>query len=218
MGCAFEEHMRPIVITRTLTAADANGIAQAQQLLGPGALTLNGDLVVSGVAQLGSQRKVGIASTGDLSLITFTVYGTNQAGLAISESLAGPNNNTVSTTLDFLTVTQVAASAAVSTDVEVGTTAVGASQPIPLDLYLDPFNVSLFIDVTGTVNATLEYTGDDNVLTSIGPFVWFAHSDLTNVVADDVGTIISPVTAVRLVTNSGSGSTELTVLQSGAAT
>lgn len=210
--------MRPIVITRSLTAADADGIAEAQQLLAPGSLTLNGDLVVSGVAQLGSQRKVGIASTGDLSLITFTVYGTNQAGLAISESLLGPDNDTVSTTLDFLTVTQVAASAAVGTDVEVGTTGVGASAPLPLDLYLDPFNASIFLDVVPTVNCTVEYTGDDNVLTSVGPFTWFAHSDLTSETADAVGTIISPVTAVRLVTNSGTGSVEMTVLQSGAAT
>lgn len=209
--------MRPIVITRTLTAADADGIAQAQQLVAPGSLTLNGALVVSGVAQLGSQRKVAIASVGDLDAITFTVYGTNQAGIAISESLLGPDNGTVSTTLDFLTVTQVAASAAVGTNVTVGTTGVGASAPLPLDLYLDPFNVSLFIDVTGTANVTLEYTGDDSVLTSVGPFVWFAHSDLTSVSADDVGTIISPVSAVRLVTNSGTGSAELTVLQSGAA-
>lgn len=208
--------MRPIVITRTLATAVADGIALAQQLAGAGSLTLNGSLVVDGVAQLTQQRVVGIASTGNLSAITFTVYGTNEAGIAISESLAGPNNNTVSTTQNFLTVTQVAASAAVGTDVTVGTTDVGASAPLPLDLYLDPFNVSLFLDVTGTVDVTLQYTGDDDVLTSVGPFVWFDHTDLTNKSADSVGTIISPVTAVRLLTNSGTGSAQLTVLQSGA--
>lgn len=207
--------MLPTVITRSLAAADADGIAQAQQLGGPGSLTLNGDLVDAGVAQLGAQRKVGIASAGNLSAVTFTVYGTNDTGNAISESLAGPDNDTVSTVLDFLTVNQVAASAAVGSDVEVGTTGVGASRPIPLDLYLDPFNVSLFLDVTGTVNCTVEYTGDDDVLTSVGPFVWFAHADLTGETADAVGTIISPVTAVRLVTNSGTGSVQMTVLQAG---
>lgn len=209
--------MRPVVLTRTLAASDADGIAQAQTLPGAGSLTLNGALVVSGVAQLGVQRVVGIASTGNLSAVTFTVYGTDQAGNAISESIAGPNNNTVSTSLNFLTVTQVAASAAVGTNVTVGTTAVGASAAVPLDMYLDPFNTSLFVDVTGTVNVTVQYTGDDNVLTSVGPFTWFDHSDLTSKSADSVGTIISPVTAVRMVTNSGTGTAELTVLQSGAA-
>lgn len=210
--------MRPVVVTRTLATADADGIAQAQTLVGAGSLTLNGALVVSGVAQLGVQRVVGIASTGNLSAVTFTVYGTDQAGNTISESIAGPNNNTVSTTLNFLTVNQVAASAAVGTNVTVGTTSVGASAAIPLDVYLDPFNASLFLDVTGTVSVTVQYTGDDNVLTSTGPFVWYDHSDLTSQTTDAVGTIISPVTAVRLLTNSGTGTAELTVLQAGAAT
>ena len=210
--------MRPVVVTRTLATADADGIAQAQTLGGAGTLTLNGALVVSGVAQLGVQRVVGVASTGNLSAVTFTVYGTNGAGVTISESIAGPNNNTVSTALNFLTVTQVAASAAVGTNVTVGTTSVGASAAVPLDVYLDPFNTSLFLDVTGTVNITVQYTGDDNVLTSAGPFTWYDHTDLTSQTTDAVGTIISPVTAVRLLTNSGTGTAELTVLQAGAAT
>lgn len=208
--------MRPVRITRALTSAVSNNIALAQTAAGAGDLTLNGSLVAGGVAQLDAQRKVGISSTGNLSAVTFTVYGTNQAGVSISEALAGPNNSTVSTTLDFYTVTRVAVSAAVATNVTVGTTTVGASMPIPLDLYLDPFDVSLFVDVTGTVNVTVEYTGDATVLTSTGPFLWFAHADLTSVTADDVGTIISPVTAVRLVTNSGTGSAVFTVLQAGA--
>jgi len=113
------------------------------------------------------------------------------------------------------TVTRIAADSAVGTNVEFGTTAVGASPPLPLDIYLEPFNVSLFLDVTGTVNVTAQYTGDDDVLTSVGPFVWFDHSDLTSKSADSVGTIISPVTAVRMVTNSGTGSAQFTVLQAG---
>jgi hypothetical protein len=209
--------MRPIRITRALTAADADGIAQAQQLGAAGDLTLDGDLVAGGVAQLNAQRKVGIASTGNLSAITFTVYGTDQAGRTISEALAGPNNNTVSTTLDFYTVTRVAASAAVATDVEVGTTEVGASMPIPLDQYLTPFNVSLVCDVTGTVNYTVQFTGDDVFAgTGVGPFTWFDHPDITGSTADDTGTYISPVTATRIVTNSGTGSVAFTILQAGA--
>lgn len=206
--------MLPIRITRTLTAADDNGIAEAQQLGGPGSLTLNGDLVTAGIAHLDVQRKVGIASTGNLSGVTFTVYGTDQSGNTISESLAGPNNNTVSTTLDFYTVTQVAASGAVGTDVIVGTTGVGASAPIPLDIYLDPFNVSLFADVTGTVNYTAQFTFD-NVQANAGPYTWTNHPDLTSATADGDGTYISPVTATRIVTNSGDGSIVFTVIQAG---
>lgn len=207
--------MRPVIITRALLTADADGIAQAQQTVGAADLTLNGALVAGGIAQLTAQRKVGVASAGNVSTVVFTIYGTNSAGNSITDTVTGVSGNTVSTTLDFLTVTRVAASAIVTSDVTVGTTGVGASQPIPLDLYIDPFDASLFLDITGTVNVTAQYTGDTDVLTSNGPFVWFDHSDLTGVTADDVGTIISPVTAVRLLTNSGTGSAELTVLQAG---
>lgn len=207
--------MRPVVLTRALITADADGIAQVQTTSGAADLTLNGALVAGGVAQLTSQRKVAGHSTGNISTVTFTVYGTNSAGASITDTVTGISNTTVSTTLDFVTVTRIAASGAVGTNVEFGTTGVGASQPLPLDVYLDPFDVSLFIDVTGTVDVTVQYTGDADVLTSSGPFVWFDHADLTNITADDVGTIISPVTAVRLLTNSGTGSAELTVLQAG---
>lgn len=208
--------MRPIRITRALTAADDDGIALAQQLIAAGNLTLNGALVAGGIARLDAQRKVGIASTGDLHLITFTVYGTDQPGNTISDALAGPNNNTVSTTLDFYTVTRVAASAAVATDVIVGTTGVGASQPVPLDIYLDPFNVSCFGDVTGTVNYTVQFTFDD-VQATAGPYTWTDHPDLTGKTTDSDGTYISPVSATRIVTNSGTGSVVLTIIQAGAA-
>jgi hypothetical protein len=207
--------LRPVTITRALITADADGIAQNQTTAGAANLTLNGALVAGGVALLTSQRKVAGHSTGNISTVVFTVYGTNSAGNSITDTVTGINNTTVETTLDFLTVTRIAASAAVGTNVEFGTTGVGASQPIPLDIYIDPFDISLFIDVTGTVDVTAQYTGDADVLTSNGPFVWFNHSDLTGVTADDVGTIISPVTAVRLLTNSGTGSAEFTVLQAG---
>jgi hypothetical protein len=210
--------LRPIFLTRALTTADADGIAVAQQLGAAGNLTLDGDLVAGGVAQLNAQRKVGIASTGNLSAITFTVSGTDQAGRSISEALAGPDNETVSTVLDFYTVTQVAASAAVGTDVEVGTTGVGASMPIPLDQYISPFNVSLICDVTGTVNYTVQFTGDDVFAgTGVGPFTWFDHPDITGSTADDTGTFISPVAATRIVTNSGTGSVVFQIRQAGIA-
>jgi VCBS repeat-containing protein len=206
--------MRPIRITRALLTADDNGIAEVQQLVGAGDLTLNGALVAGGIAQLTSQRKVGMFSAGNISTVVFTIYGTDQVGNTISDTITGINNTTVSTTLDFLTVTRIAASAAVGSDVIAGTTGVGASQPIPLDMYLDPFNVSLFCDVTGTVNYTAQFTFDD-VFASAGPYTWANHPDLTAATADGDGTYISPVTATRLVTNSGTGSIVMTVLQAG---
>jgi len=206
--------LRPITITRALLAADADGIAQNQTLVAAGDLTLNGALVAGGVALLTSQRKVAAHSTGNIATVIFTVYGTDDAGRSITDTITGVNNSTVSTTLDFKTVTRVAASAAVGTNVEVGTTDVGASMPIPLDIYISPFNVSIGCDVTGTIDFTVQYTFDA-ILTSVGPFTWFSLSNLTNATADSVDTFISPVTAARILTNSGTGSVTVTFVQAG---
>jgi hypothetical protein len=215
--------MRTVSITRALVAADADGIAEPQTVLAAGNLVLDGILVAGGVAQLGQQRKVILTaeSGDDFSAVTFTIYGTNDAGQEISESLAGPEEGVASpvqSVLDYATVTRIAASAAgpAGDEISAGTNGVGASMPIPVDQYLTPFQVSLWIDVTGTVNVTAQYTGDP-VLEGSGPFLWFDHSELTSVSADDVGTMISPVSATRLVTNSGTDSVVFRVKQAGAA-
>ena len=59
--------MRPIVQTRQLAAAVANGIAQDQQLGAAGDLTLDGSLVdAAGVAQLGAQPHQSLADEAGL--------------------------------------------------------------------------------------------------------------------------------------------------------
>lgn len=209
--------MRAVRITRALTAADADGIAQAQQTGGAGNLTLNGAFVAGGIAQLDAQRKVGIASAGNLSAVTFTVFGTDQAGNSVSESLAGPNNNTVSTTLDFYTVTRVAVSAAVGTNVTVGTTGVGASAPVALDQYISPFSVSVGCTVSGTIDYTVQYTYD-NVFASAGPFNWTDDANLTGETTAAAGSYSAPVSAIRVLTNSGTGSVVMNLIQAGLAT
>lgn len=207
--------MRPIIQSRQLDAADPNGIAEDQQLGAAGNLALDGALVTAGVAQLGAQRQVIFESAGDISTVVFTITGTDDQGRTISETVTGINASTVATVLNYLTVTQIAADAAFATDVEVGTNGIGASQEIPLDQYISPFNVSLFVGITGTVDVTVQFTFDDIFGDAPGPFNWTDHVDLTNVVADADGTFISPVSACRLLTNSGVGEAVLRVLQAG---
>jgi hypothetical protein len=207
--------MRPITLSRQLTAADADGIALPQTTAGAADLVLAGAFASGGVARLDAQRKVGVHSTGDINAVVFTIYGTDQSGNQITDTVTGVNNSTVSTVLDFYTVTRVAASAIVGTNVEVGTTGEGASQPIPLDQYLNPFNVSVGLHVEGTVDVTLQYTFDD-VFGGAGPFTWYDTDDMDDVVADAEETFISPVAAIRLETNSGDGMATLRILQSGA--
>lgn len=79
----------------------------------------------------------------------------------------------------------------------------GASDPIPVDLVKNPFNIGLFLIISGTANATVQYTGDQvqapGYVASSGN--WFSHADLTARTANSNGTLIAPVTAVRLVVN-----------------
>ena len=118
-----------MVDTRTWTidlgspnAAAATGVTTAQLLGAAGNLTLDGTAVVGGVAVLDVPRNFTLTvATTNQSGITFTVTGTDEYGVVIKESLAGPNNNTVSGKKAFKTITQVAASAAIATNgVSVG--------------------------------------------------------------------------------------------------
>ena len=207
--------MRSVTQTRTLAAADPNGIAEDQQLGAAGDLALDGVLVTGGVAELGAQRLVTLESAGDISGTNFTVTGTDDSGNIVTETVAGPNTTTIATAVNFRTVTQIAADASFATDVEVGTSGVGASQEIPLDQNISPFAVSLGIVVTGTIDVTSQFTFDDVFEDNSGPHTWFNHTDQTNIVANDEAAIISPVKAVRLLTNSGLGTARFEVLQAG---
>ena len=207
--------MRPIVQTRQLDAGVNTSVAQDQQLGAAGNLTLDGTLVVDGVAQLGSQRQVRLESSGDISSTNFTITGTDDSGAVISETLAGPNATTIATVLNFSTVTQIAADSAFASDIEVGTNNIGASQTVPLDQYISPFNVSLGVVITGTVNVTVQFTFDDVFGDAPGPFNWTDHPDLTGLTAGDDASFISPVSACRLLTNSGDGTAVLRIIQAG---
>ena len=127
------------------TAADTNGICTSQttsaaaNLSLDGALTatINGNSVyapsVSGTAATADgawARKIGITSDGNDSTVTYTIYGTDVDGKALSEAVTGPNSTTVystnSTAANFKTVTRIATSAATVGNITVGTAAVAA--------------------------------------------------------------------------------------------
>ncbi len=208
--------MRPIVQTRQLAAADPNGIAEDQQLGAPGDLALDGVLVDSdGVAQLGAQRQVIFESAGNIATVVFTITGTNDSGSPVSETVTGINASTVATVQSFRTVTQIAADASFASDVEVGTNGVGASQPVPLDQYISPFNVTLGLVISGTVNVTVQFTFADVFNDAPESWTWVDHPDLTAQTGNGEGIFISPVSACRLLTNSGDGEAILRIAQAG---
>ena len=98
-------------------AASTTAIAAAQQLGGAGNMTLTGSSVNDGSNM---DTTVTLTSTGNISGVTFTVTGTDASGSTITEDITGPNSNTVTGSTKFLTVTQIAADAAVGTDTSAG--------------------------------------------------------------------------------------------------
>lgn len=119
---------RVFMYTIVPAAPGAAVLAAAQQLAGAGNLTLTAGAGVTLVTVNGQSRyqfdvprAVSLSSTGNLSGINFTISGYDIYGQAMTQLRAGPNNNTVNTLKAFWQVTQIAASAAVGTDVTAGT-------------------------------------------------------------------------------------------------
>lgn len=208
--------MRPVVMSRTLVAAVANAIALSQTLAGAGPVVLNGALVVAGVAIIPQQRRITITSTSDLTAVNFTIVGTNEAGQAVTEVLAGGSTATVTSLNDYATVTSITASAAVAAAITVGTSAVGASLPVPLDIYL-PFGSTVSVALlSGAVNYSVQVTNGD----PFGPpasLVWASYPDAAVVAkaASGVGVTATAWRAARLLTNSGAGTVQMVVTQQG---
>jgi len=128
---------RGIRIPIALAAAVTNGICQSQTPTGAGNLTINGSLATAGVATLATAgtniaRQVLLTFAADESAKTFTLYGTDTSGNTISETVTGTASTAVSQ-LMYVTLTQVAVSAATAAAVVVGTNGVGATCWVPMD-------------------------------------------------------------------------------------
>lgn len=214
--------MRPVVVTAgPFVAASGNSICLSQTPGAAGALTLNGALASGGVATLAAAQRVLITSAGNDSGHTFTITGTNASKDVISETITGPNTGTVTSVLDYLTVTSITISAAATGAITVGGGQIGSSPWVRLDDW-DAGAIILQVSVSGTINCTAQTSSDDpnSPWNPVLPanMTWLSVSGLTAITASTQGAITSAPLWVRLLLNSGSGSATLTVVQSGAAT
>ncbi len=208
--------MQPAYVSKSLTAASANNIAQSQTPGAAGNFTLNGSTVVNGVAVLDTARQVLLTFAASEVGHNFTLFGTNQSGAPISEVIAGTGIGTVASVLNYKTITRVAISAAATGAIQIGTNTVGASDWRNLNLGVSPFNVGLAVIISGTVNFTVNYTYEDpNAPVGVAP-VAFAITALSAKAANtDGGLLNTPVAAVQLVINSGTGTATLVIDQAG---
>ena len=212
--------MRRIEINMDLADVDDDGVFQNQTLGGAGSFTLNGAGVTSGqwVTPDLFAKQIGFASIGNISGVNFTISGYEDRNktILISETIAGPNNNTVETTNYFYSIQSISASGAVGTNTKAGAVDEAISQIIPIKRsYSDKSErqVGLTFIVTGTINYTVQQTNDDVQSLTDRTFNWL-DSDDTNVVsatASKNSNYIAIPQAMRVKINSYSSGAELLI-------
>ena len=206
--------MQPISVTvGSFPIADANAIALAATLAAAGDLTLTSTPYV-----LDPPRHVTVTSAGNDTGITFTVYGTTHGGVAISEVLTGTNAGTATTTLDFATVTRIAASGATAANVEAGYAQSGGSRWVRMDSWAASQAVAQ-VSVSGTVTYSVQTTmNDPNDIVdpvSVENVVWLDALDanLVSETASKSGYFAYTPSFVRIIGSGGTGVATLTLAQ-----
>lgn len=227
--------MRPVRIYALPRSTDADGIAASQSLGGAGALTLDGVLVVNGVAVItrtdtdSSGRKyskigqtVTITSSGNESAKTFTVVGKDQDGQDRTVSLSGPNATVTSVSGYWSSVSSVSIDAASAGNVTVGILPTFSTPTIPLDHYVN-FGIALSVVLGGTATYTVQHTMDEiGAQTFKDGWQWVAStanwfnndgSDLVSATASADGNYTLNPAATRLICSSWtSGTVEYQVI------
>lgn len=106
--------------------------------------------------------------------------------------------------------------------IKVTVSSVAASNALPMDQYISPFNLGMGATLTAGADLTytVQHTFDDVFAANYNPATgnWFSHATMVNKTTSFDGNYAYPVTAIRLnVTVHVSGSVTLTVIQAGIA-
>lgn len=204
--------MAPNLITRTvqIAAPVSNGVALLQTLVAAGPLTLNGSLTSAGKATFDQARRIGVASSGNDSAITWTAVGTDRYGRPQTEVFNGANAGTAQSTKDFLTLSSLTGSGAAAGNVTAGTTGTASSDPIVVDYFANPaiYNVIAanpngavytIEGATDDLSPNYDMTANSPAWVPVGPF------NAISTTGNTPGQIPGPYTLLRLTLNSGLG-------------
>lgn len=165
--------------------ANTQDVCLIQDTTGNVNLVLNGNLASSGDVSFinnGYVRQLSFTSANDLSAAVFTIYGM-QNGVAIIETINGPNANTVYSVNIYDVVTNITSSIAVS-GVSIGTGHSGFFQLLmPTISGISNLNYNFTLGSTFGTNVinTTVYGTLDNIVNTGKTF--------TEIIADNVGTL-----------------------------
>lgn len=205
--------MRPIQISFSATNSTVGGVAASQTPSGAGAVTINGTLAVNGVVTFATPQIVTIASTSDISNRTFTITGTDKDTNVISQSaITGPNNNTVSSTKYFYSVTGATISGAAAGAITMGTSGLAICKPIPLDMYASQAQVSVAVATVTAGTYKMQYTYDDIQATTWpnGTQNWTDDSNMTGKTSGYATVLTALPTAIRIVVTTAGSNVAIT--------
>lgn len=96
----------------------------------------------------------------------------------------------------------------------VSKTGVGSSDAIVVNTNTNPCNIGFGVLVSGVVNCTVQHTFDDP---ATGFSTWFSHPTAASLTANADGNYAFPVTGIKVLVNSGSGTATLKLVQAGIA-
>lgn len=146
--------MRPKQFNYTLSALSVSGYVNAATGVGP-------FTTIAGAPADGLGHQVTLASTAVLNAINMTITGLDAEGRAQTEVIAGPNNNTVTSTKYFKSISSVAASATLGANtMNIGWNAVIVTPLYPIDSHRVAAAV-MSVTIGGTVTFTCQQTVDD---------------------------------------------------------
>lgn len=165
--------------------ANTQDVCLIQDTTGNVNLVLNGNLASGGDVSFisnGYARQLSFTSANDLSGASFTIYGV-QNGVAIIETITGPNANTVYSVNIYDVVTNITSSIAV-TGISIGTGHSGFFQLLmPTISGINNLNYNFTLGSTFGTNVinTTVYGTLDNIVNTGKTF--------TEIITDNVGTL-----------------------------
>ena len=207
--------MQPYRLDIDPAYVDPDGIAENQTLGGAGDLTLDGvlsDLGTAGQFDIGDSYSSGIGgvqisidSAGDVSTVNFTVTGKDQDGNDTTEVITGVTTTAVESTTYWSQITNIAADAAVGSNVFVGPVDEIITRTLPLNWRATEAATVAVSGLSGTCQFDVDETFDD--MSNNSGFNW--QTNLSNQSADVSGLLTLHATACRLKFDSYTNGAEL---------
>lgn len=214
-------------------APNTTAVAALQTLAAAGSLSINGSMAVSAlsgtpvVTFAGFSRVISLTSTNNLSAVNFTVTGIYKGALQ-TQTIAGPNNNTVSTTLLFDSVTSISTDAAAAA-VSAGIGATGQTDWYQFNNFSSTDYLSVQVVVTGAITYSFQSTLDDVLNLAITPTVFntiqpmtaattslfLPHPILSIGAGPTILTANMPIKFCNIAITAGTGSLVASILQQG---